>query len=240
MVPVAIGTTAQVERLNVLLGEAPDRPPKPVMIIGMGKVGLSTAEALTKRGVPVHVVEKDPSLRQELEGRFQQMVIGDAADLRVLEQAGINEVCAVALTTNSDAVNIHLTVYCRRLRPDLNIVTRVTKERNVEAIYRAGADFVQSYASLGREFVMAQLLGREPIMVGEGADFFTVEVPKTLGGTNLADSQIGSRTGLIVIAIENGKETLTNPMPSAVLEKTARLLMLGTVEQRDLFAKEFA
>lgn len=239
MVPVAIGTTAQVERLNVLLGEVPDRPQEPVMVIGMGKVGLSTAEALAKRGVPVHVVEKDPSLRDELEGRFHQMVIGDAADLRVLEKAGINEVCAVALTTNSDAVNIHLTVYCRRLRPDLNIVTRVTKERNVEAIYRAGADFVQSYASLGREFVMAQLLGREPIMVGEGADFFSVEVPEKLGGTTLADSQIGSRTGLIVIAIENGKETLTNPLPSAVLEKTARLLMLGTNKQRSRFVEAF-
>jgi len=239
MVPVAIGTTDQVERLNLVLGQAPDRPQKPVLIIGMGKVGLSTAEALIKRGIPVHVVEKDERLKPGLEGRFAKVVIGDAADLAVLEQAGINEVGSVALTTNTDAVNIHLTVYCRRLRPDLTIVTRVTKERNVEAIYRAGADFVQSYASLGREYVMALLLGREPIMVGEGADFFTVPVPAKLVTTTLANSQIGSRTGLIVIAIETGAQTVTNPMPTTILEKDTRLMMLGTNEQRSRFVEAF-
>ena len=239
MVPVAVGTREQVERLNHLLGSGPGRPDKPVLVIGMGKVGLSTALTLKKLGVRVHLVEMDESLRSSLEGQFDRVVIGNAANLGVLEEAGIHEVGAVALTTNSDAVNIHLTVYCRRLQPDLNIVTRVTRERNVEAIYRAGADFVQSYASLGREFVMALLLNREPIMVGEGADFFTVKVPPRLVGLSLADSQIGARSGLIVIAIEIDGETLTNPRPSTALEKKARLIMLGTNEQRSRFAEAF-
>lgn len=239
MVPVAVGTKDQIERLNALLEVTRQEEEKAVMVIGMGKVGVSTALALRARGIRVHVVEKDKSLHRELDGRYDRITYGDAADLRTLEEAGINEVSAVALTTNNDAVNIHLTVYCRRLRPDLNIVTRVTKERNVEAIYRAGADFVQSYASLGREFVMALLLGREPIMVGEGADFFSVEVPPPLAGLTLANSQIGARSGLVVIAIENGATTITNPMPDTVLEKGARLLMLGTNDQRALFADAF-
>jgi voltage-gated potassium channel len=240
MVPVAIGTTDQVKRLNSLLGTHKKPSKTPVMVIGMGKVGSSAAEALKNLGIPVHVLEIDEQLRPELEGRFDRVIFGDAAVLRVLEKAGINDVSAVALTTNDDAVNIHLSVYCRRLRPDLNIVSRVTRERNVEAIYRAGADFVQSYASLGREFVTALLLGREPIMVGEGANFFSVEVPNRLFGSTLAESKIGAETGLIVIAIEAGPKTLTNPMPSTVLEKQSKLMMLGTNEQRDRFEKEFA
>ncbi|MEZ5276638.1 MAG: NAD-binding protein [Opitutaceae bacterium] len=239
MVPVAVGTHDQVERLNQLLGSAPNRPQKPVMVIGMGKVGISTAHALKKLGIRVHLVEKDERLRRQLEGQFDHVVFGDAADLQILEKAGIHDVGAVALTTNSDAVNIHLTVYCRRLQPDLNIVTRVTKERNVEAIYRAGADFVQSYASLGREFIMALLLNREPIMVGEGADFFSVDVPPRLVGSSLADSQIGAQTGLIVIAIETDSQTLTNPHPATRLEKDARLVMLGTNAQRSRFLEAF-
>ena len=50
-------------------------------------------------------------------------------------------------------MNIYLTVYCRRLNPKARILTRVTHERNVEAIQRAGADFVLSYASLGVQTV---------------------------------------------------------------------------------------
>ena len=49
---------------------------------------------------------------------------------------------SVLLTTNDDAMNIYLAIYCRRLNPGLRIVSRITHERNVEAIHRAGADFV--------------------------------------------------------------------------------------------------
>ena len=145
----------------------------------------------------------------------------------------------MALTTNDDAVNIHLTVYCRRLKPDLNIVTRITHQRNIEAIYRAGADAALSYASLGREYIIALLLGREPVMVGEGADFFQVRVPDALAGKTLGGSQIGACTGLTVIAVENGDETQTNPGPGTAMPPGSHLLMLGTTEQREAFATEF-
>ena len=48
--------------------------------------------------------------------------------------AGILEAASVLLTTNDDAMNIYLAVYCRRLNPNLRIVSRITHERNVEAI----------------------------------------------------------------------------------------------------------
>ena len=166
-------------------------------------------------------------------------MIGDAADRAVLEEAGLAKASAVALTTNDDAVNVHLAVYCRRLKPELNIVSRITHERNIEAIYRAGADSALSYASLGREYVVSRLLKREPVMVGEGADFFLVDVPESLAGKTLGESQVGAQTGLIVIALENGEKTLNNPGPATPLPRGSRLLMLGTAEQRRSFAAKF-
>lgn len=238
-VPVAVGTAEQVERLNQLLrsrGQTRHR----VLVIGGGKVGRSTARALKQRGVHVCILDQNPALREELEGDCDQIVTGNASDLRTMKAAGIEEVSAVALTTNDDAQNIHLTVYCRRLRPDLGIVSRITRERNIEAIYRAGADFVLSYASLGCEYVTAYLTHREPVMVGEGSDFFSVAVPPKLRGKTLAESKIGAKTGLVVLAIEDGETTLTNPGPDARLESGAFLFMLGTTEQRDAFGKAFA
>ncbi len=236
-VPVAIGTRPQVERLNQLL-EAPDSS-HPVLVIGGGRVGRAAAAALRRRGVMVHVVDKDPRLETALRAEVDKLVIGDASDRAVLFEAGLEEASAVALTTNNDAVNVHLTVYCRRLKPSLNIVTRITHQRNIESIYRAGADSALSYTSLGREHVISLLLDREPVMVGEGADFFLISVPDSLAGKTLAESHIGSSTGLIVIAIESGGETLTNPTPSMQLPPGSRLLMLGTTEQREAFAAEF-
>lgn len=238
-VPVAIGSAGQVEKLNRLLG-SDSGPRREVLVIGGGKVGCSTARYLRQRGVHVRLLDRDPSLRERLEVVADAVTIGDAADIATLKAAGIEQISAVALTTNDDAQNIHLAVYCRRLRPDLNIVSRLTRERNIDAIYRAGADFVLSYASLGCEFVAAYLLGREPVMVGEGADFFSVEVGARLAGKALANSEIGAKTGLVVIAVEEGGQTRTNPGVDTVLNAGSRLLMLGTNAQREAYQRNFA
>jgi Trk K+ transport system NAD-binding subunit len=238
-VPVAIGTEEQVGRLNELLGEGPSSNHS-VLVIGGGKVGRSTALSLKRRGVSVRILDRDPELREELMPFCDEVIIGNAADRETLDKAGIGTVSAVALTTNDDAKNIHLAVYCRRLRPQLGIVSRITRERNINAIYRAGADFVLSYASLGCEFIMAYIMGREPVMVGEGAEFFSVDVPASLRGKSLAESGIGARTGLVVIAIETGGSMRTNPAAQTALNAGERLVMLGTNQQRERFNKVFA
>lgn len=237
-VPVVIGSEAQVDELNRLLGVA-EASQRSVLVIGGGKVGRATAASLKRRGLSVHIVERDEALRKTLEKECDHLVIGDAAARGVLGEAGLQQACAVALTTNNDAINIHLAVYCRRLKPGLNIVSRVTHERNIEAIYRAGTDSALSYTSLGREYIFARLFGREPIMVGEGADFFLVPVPDSLAGKTLSASEIGARTGLVVIAVEDGQQRLDNPSPATPLKPGSRLLMLGTAEQREAFSTRF-
>jgi Trk K+ transport system NAD-binding subunit len=236
-VPVVIGSREQIDRLNALLiGSASSE--RPVLVIGGGRVGLAVARTLQRWGAPVQMIEKNEA-RREVVGTGVRFVKGDAADRAVLQQAGLEEASAVVLTTNDDAVNIYLTVYCRRLRPKLNIVSRITHERNAESIYRAGADSVLSYSSLGREYVISLLLGREPVLLGAAVDFFLAAVPKVLSGKPLGESQIGSRTGLIVIAVEDGDQTLSAPPPSLPLPADGRLLMLGTAEQRRAFSAAF-
>ncbi|MEM7168401.1 MAG: NAD-binding protein [Planctomycetota bacterium] len=236
--PVVVGTEGQLEKLNNRLGSR-EAQKRPVLIIGGGKVGIAAANSLRARGVAVSIVEKEESSRRSLRQAGLDCVIGDAADREVLVEAGFEDASAVVLTTNDDAVNIYLTVYCRRLKPDINIVSRITLERNIDAIYRAGADSVLSYASLGREHVIAALHGRDPVLVGEGADFFLVPMPTQLVDKTLAESEIGTRTGLIVMAVEDHEMTIANPGPDLKLEEEQRLLMLGTAEQRQTFSKTY-
>ena len=61
----------------------------------------------------------------------EQYIVGNAADLDVLKQAGIDEAPTVIVTTHDDDLNVYLTIYCRRLRPDIQIISRATEERNV-------------------------------------------------------------------------------------------------------------
>ncbi|MBC2600369.1 potassium channel family protein [Puniceicoccus vermicola] len=237
-VPVAVGREEQIEKLNVLLGGGTGMPHE-VLVVGGGKVGRSTAQTLKERGVRVRILDRNPDLRGELEPFCDEVFIGNAADLKTLERAGIDSVGGVALTTNDDAQNIHLAVYFRRLRPELGIVSRITRERNIDAIYRAGADFVLSYASLGCEFITAYLAGREPVMLGEGVEVFPVDVPPVIVGMSLAESGIGAKTGMVVLALETEEKTITNPSAGQILEDGTKLLMLGTTDQRERFSEAF-
>ncbi len=237
-VPVAIGTPQQIEELNELL-VIYDANPNPVLIIGGGKVGRSAARALKRREIPVHLVERKAELEPKISGIPDQLFIGDAADRLLLDRAGVAEAPSILLTTHDDAMNVYLTVYCRRLNPDARILTRVTHERNVEAIQRAGADFVLSYASLGVQTVFSIVQRRELVVLGEGVDLFYVPLPASLAGKTLAEAEIGARTGLNVIALQENGRVITMLPSDRRLARGSALVALGSSEQRERFSSVY-
>ncbi len=235
---VIAGSAAQVKALNALTPGGTDIPP-PVLIIGAGKVGLAAGRALIRKGGEVIAVDRASFPLESLRAEGITVFPGDAADRHLLQQAGIHRVASVLLTTNDDAMNIYLAVFCRKLNPSLRIVSRITHERNLEAIHRAGADFVLSYTTLGVESVMSLLRGYELVVLGEGVELFSIPMPKTLAGRRLADSGIGSRTGMSVVALDVAG-TLVAPLTGETrLDEGAILLMLGSMDQRRTFAELF-
>jgi voltage-gated potassium channel len=238
-VPVVLATEDQLLELDTLL-VIYDLNESPVLVIGGGKVGTATARALRARGVAVHLIERDPEVAARVEGVADRLFVGDAAAREVLHEAGIAEAPSVVLTTHDDATNIYLTVYCRRLAPGLRIVSRIEHPRNVEAIHRAGADFALSYATLGVESVLSLLRGRELLMLGEGVEFYTLAMPKKLAGRTLAETEVGRRTGLNVVALQQPDGTVELALPDSPLPADASLLALGSAEARERFENELA
>ena len=184
------------------------------------------------------MIEREEALRSSLEGVADRLFIGDAADRELLMAAGLEDAPSVLLTTNDDAMNIYLSVYCRRLNPELRVISRLTHERNIEAIHRAGADFVLSYASLGAEAVMSLLQRRESVILGEGFDLFYVPVPSSMAGLTLANSHIRARTGLNVLALRKIGGEVVPVTASSILESDCELVMLGNESQRLAFTEE--
>jgi len=232
--PVVAGSEDAIERLNEYL-YIYDTNWNPVIVLGGGKVGRAAARALKQRGVPVHMVERDPELAAKIADLPDRLVIGDAADRDVMRQVGIEDAPSVLLTTNRDEANIYLTAYTRRISPDAQIVSRITHERNLPSIQRAGADLTLSYSALGVETIFSLLHDRPAVILGEGIGFHEIACPKSLEGVTLRDSQIGARTGLTVVALEVEGGLLTDPQASTVLLPKSLLLTMGTEEQRETF-----
>ena len=235
---VVAGTPAQLTELDSLLETTP-RSGAPVMVIGAGTVGSAATRALKRKGVPVHVLERDPGAQERLRGVADRVFAGDANDREALREAGLEDAPSVLLTTNDDAVNVYLTVYCRRLKPELRIASRISHDRNLEAMHRAGADFVLSYSSLGAEAVMSLLEGHELVILEEGIDLFSVPLPASLENKTLAQTEIGSRTGLSVVAVRQDAQLVTKLRAEMRMEAGTQLIMLGSVRQRRAFADAF-
>ncbi len=236
---VVVGSSEQLSVLARMLHGHQPHFSASGLIIGAGRVGETATRTLKRKGLRVHVLDRDPQVAADVKGIADQVFIGDANDREVLKQAGLDDVSSVLLSTSDDAMNVYLAVYLRRLKPDLRIVSRITHDRNLEAIHRAGADFVLSYASLGTEAVVSLIEGHELVMLGEGVDLFSVPLPPSLENKTLYESHIGSLTGLSVVAIQQNGETVTKLRSEMKLEPGAQLVMLGDTEQRTLFSKAF-
>lgn len=209
----------------------------PVVILGGGRVGRAAADALDAAGVACTIVEQLPErIRSDRQYRY---VEGDAADLEVLHRAGIREASAALITTHDDDMNVYLTLYCRRLRPDMQVIARATLDRNVPTLYRAGADAVLSYASTGATAIWNMLGHSHTLVVAEGLDVFRVPMPPTLAERSLVDSAIAARTGCNVVAVCEGDNVQTNPDPTRPLPADAELVVIGDEESERQFLERF-
>jgi Trk K+ transport system NAD-binding subunit len=205
------------------------------LIIGGGRVGRAAAAALKEREVPYRIIEKNTGAIRDPD----TYVLGDAADRECLERAGIMEAPTTIVTTNDDPTNIYLTIYCRRLRPDMQIVSRATLERNVSTLHRAGADFVMSYASMGANAIYNVLEQDDVVMLAEGLDVFRYPVPRQLIGKSLAESRIREQTECSVVAMEVKGEVTVNPPPDLALPEGAELILIGTTQGEQRFVELF-
>jgi voltage-gated potassium channel len=207
--------------------------PGPVVVLGGGRVGRAVARNLEEAGQPCRVVEKQADRVRHLPDEAK--VIGDAADLEVLREAGIEDAPAVVVTTHDDDTNIYLTLYSRRLRPRAEILGRVALDRNVTTMHRAGADFVLSYASMGAIEAWNVLRDDSTLLLAEGLVVFRVPMPASLAGRPLRSTDIPATTGCTVVGIVRAGQCATDLHVDEPLPHDAELLLIGDDDAEERF-----
>ncbi|MDR3073671.1 MAG: NAD-binding protein, partial [Deltaproteobacteria bacterium] len=230
------GTAEQVSHFSGSLAKKILETEEPVLILGGGRVGMAVAHALEKRGMSFRLVEKRPVLIPTDDERF---VLGSAADLETLRKADIGAAHAAVVTTHDDDLNIYLTIYCRKLRPDIQILSRATLDRNVESLYGAGANLVMSHATMAANSITNLLRPGRVVMLTEGLNIFRMGTPKNLVGVSLKDSRIRQDTQCNVVAVSGEGGMRVSPDPTAPLAATDELLLIGAVDAERAFMEKY-
>jgi len=110
-----------------------------VVICGYGRTAQNLGRVLERRNFPYLVIDIDPRSLESLRGSATPCIYGDAANPDILAQAQL-ERARVMVITFPDPIAAKLAVAnARKINPMLDIVARVHREEDSEALRGLGA-----------------------------------------------------------------------------------------------------
>jgi Trk K+ transport system NAD-binding subunit len=196
-----------------------------VVIIGLGAVGISVAEALHARGREVVVVESDPANRHLPRARALGLpvVFGDATTATPLRDARIGRAAAVAVTTSDDMANIETGLAVRDLlgerRAEVPVVLRLFDRELARTVaQRFGFGSVRSIVELAAPWFVGAALGLDVLgtFPVHGQAFLLgrlrVEAGSALDGLAMRDLSLRTRVvALRRVTDDRGRAPLEHP-----------------------------
>jgi Trk K+ transport system NAD-binding subunit len=218
---LASGTADQLERLKSrTLSSVRGFRRGETVIVGYGEVGRTIAEDLQAANVPYTVLDK-----VEKDGVD---TVGDAIEPADLRAAGIEDARTVILALSEDTDTEFATLVIRDLNPEVEIIARAEETENVTKMYRAGADYVLSLATVSGRMLASTILEDENVIsMDQQVEIIRVDAGD-LAGTTLGEADVRSRTGCTVLAVERNGTVLTNLGPDVRIQYGDSIVIAGT------------
>lgn len=96
-----------------------------VIICGMGHVGFRVAEELLRLGEDFVVIAHESKFLEQVRRQDVPVLLGDARDEILLEEAGIDRARCIVVATNDDMANLETVINARNRNPEIRAVVRL-------------------------------------------------------------------------------------------------------------------
>ncbi len=212
------------------------------IVCGYGRIGrVLTKHFMANPSLSMVVIEKDSQLISEMESDGVLYISGDAAEEKILSDAGIQRAKVLVAALATDIDNVFLTLTARQLNPEIFIVSRASSKAAKSKLLAAGANRVESPYETGA-VSMAQRVLRpsvssflDLVFAYNRKDIQMEEIPvdpaSPLVNVMLKDSGIRQKYNLIIIAIKKpNDEMLFNPSFEAVINSGDTVIAMGKTE----------
>jgi voltage-gated potassium channel len=222
-----------------------DRMSDHVVVCGWGRVGREVARFLDAAGRQVVVVDKDVARMSEVP---YPSVTGDVTEDATLVAAGVERAATLVAALDTDADNLFVTVACRSMRPDMQIIARARNESSGPKLLRAGANRVVNPQQLGGDRMASfvtqpHVVDFVDVVMHDGTlEFRLEEMPvaatSPLTGNTLRAVRLHDTTGALILAIRRPDGSFsTNPSADITVEAGDVLIGVGTAAQLDALAR---
>lgn len=206
--------------------------PQDVLLAGYGDTGAAAYDALAGTASSVTVLD--------IEDKAGVDVVGDARDPDALAEAGIEDATVCLLTVEDDTTAIFATLIAGELNPDVEIFVRANEEVDVRKLYRAGADYVQSLATVSGRMLASTVFEDEDLLAYvEQVTIVRLSAPG-LSGSTLVEADVRAETGCSVVAVVRDGETVTDFDPARFeFRRGDEVVIAGTEDDVERFERRF-
>jgi Trk K+ transport system NAD-binding subunit len=222
------GREAQLERLKELTMSDVRRFRRGrTVVVGHGEVGTTVSAALSTADVSTTVLDL-------VDGPGVDMT-GDATDPDALSRAEVEDARTVILAIPDDTLTEFAILVVRDLNPDIELIARAEETENVQKMYRAGADYVLSLATVSGRMLASTILEDEEVMsLDKQVEVLRTHAPGLVGRT-LGGADVRARTGCTVVGVDRDGEMITDLGADFRIEEGDELVIAGTDEGANRF-----
>ncbi|HLK55306.1 MAG TPA: NAD-binding protein, partial [Chthonomonadaceae bacterium] len=110
-----------------------------IIVCGMGQSGYRIVSLLLRLGERVTVVARETreEWRKATVARGVEVIEGDARDVTLLVQAGVDQATCLIATTDNDLVNLEIALDTKKHRPELPVVLRIFDQTLAQQLEKA-------------------------------------------------------------------------------------------------------
>ena len=187
--------------------------PKRVMIAGGGKSGLFLAKLLEEKGINVKIIEIDSKRCEELAAELSSSVVlnGDASDIDVLKDEGIDSMDAFVSMTGFDEENLLLSLLVRQYGVG-SIVAKVSRPTFIPVIKNLGTSAIINPQEIIANEVLASIRRSGIVLFSKvihgQAEFREVQAEGEMPLTKKSLADLDIPEGVIILALRRGKSII--------------------------------
>lgn len=210
----------------------------PVLVVGLGRFGLTLARELTTLGVPVLAVDVDMDAVQHASFTVPNAIQANTTDVDALRQIGAGDFNRAVVAIGSD---IEASILTTSLLADLGIGeiwAKASTSQHARILTRVGASHVVKPEHEMGERVAHQISHQllDYIEVDPNWVLAKAKPPKELVGVPLGGSKIRSQRGVTVVAVKaEGSANYTHCDAETVLAYGDDIMIMGTPRDVDRF-----
>lgn len=216
---------------------------KRFLVIGAGRFGSSVIKELHTLGHEVVACDVNEDLLTSIDEYVNHSLIGDATDIRVLEELNATDFDAIVLSIGDNFEAAILILKNLKDMGCLQVYSKANDKKRGEVLSAVGADRViypeeETGIRIAKQLATPGML--EFIELAPNFGAMEVKVPESFVGKNLIELNFRRKYGLTVVMVSklNRKTPIVSPKPEIVFDEGDVIFVIGENDDLEKLQKK--